>query len=242
MCESIVKHCVFCGNEISKSLISKSCGKATFCSRSCYDKSRTAHWKSIAVPCKNCGKISDDNPVSARTKRLFCSIACRNEFKMPPPVNCRVCGVFFSAIKWRKEGGYARDKTKKNCSRECLSEFMRSDQDRKDKIGLAISGENHHAWVGGSSRLTFRGHNWRSIAEGARERAGRKCEHCGLPEHQHCRKLDVHHKIPFNQMRNKTRANSPDNLEALCKSCHAKADKKWRNENQVQIVMNMFLD
>lgn len=242
MCQAIVKHCLFCGNEISKDSISKSCGKVNFCSRDCYDKNRVILWKSLAAPCKNCGKISDENPTSARSKKTFCSIACRNEFKMPPPVHCSVCDIFFSAIKWRKEGGYARDKAKKNCSRECLSEFMRIDQDRKYKIGLAISGENHHAWIGGSSKMTFRGHDWNEIAEKARERAKRKCQHCGKTEQENGRRLDVHHKTPFNQMQSKRKANLPENLEALCKSCHVKADKKWRDENQVQIVIDMFAD
>ncbi|NID14378.1 HNH endonuclease [Luteibacter yeojuensis] len=76
----------------------------------------------------------------------------------------------------------------------------------------------------------------------ARNRAGRCCEHCHMSEAEHQEKfkmrLNVNHKEPFHQHANKSLANRLSNLEALCKSCHTRADWKWRKEHPMQAVLN----
>lgn len=51
--------------------------------------------------------------------------------------------------------------------------------------------------------------------EMVRQRANGRCEICGLPEDEHCRKLTYHHKEPITEGYNK-----PDNILLVCISCH----------------------
>jgi len=156
---------------------------------------------------------------------------------------CVVCGAYFTAIKWNKRKfgfGLSRDKTRKVCSPECHHMFYRIDEERKRKISESERGEKHHNWRGGTHRMGGRGAGWTVIAEKVRKRAGYKCEHCGKAQDECGRKLDVNHIEPFHQSRNKTHANRLSNLEALCKSCHMKTEWKWRKENPVQSVLNLF--
>src|SRR5690606_19633572 len=99
-------------------------------------------------------------------------------------------------------------------------------------------------WQGGSHRLGYRGAGWPAIRRKVRERAGFRCESCGLTEADHIdrhgQRLHVNHKVPYHQ-HNKGNPNRPGNLEALCVSCHMKADWEWRRKNPVQMTLIRLL-
>ena len=71
-----------------------------------------------------------------------------------------------------------------------------------------------------------------------RERDGRRCQLCGMPESE-ClarfgRKLNVHH-IDYNR-----RNNDPTNLISLCQACHAKTngDRDYYREQLGQLAQH----
>ena len=75
--------------------------------------------------------------------------------------------------------------------------------------------------------------NWKDIALSVKEKAGWRCEQCGMqcrtPGESfdtHKRTLTVHHKdhVPENC--------ELDNLIALCPKCHLRADAEWHVKNR----------
>lgn len=75
-----------------------------------------------------------------------------------------------------------------------------------------VIGENHWNYCGGN---IYYGDGWMKIAQSIRER-DQVCQKCGKTPRDNGRALDVHHKIPARISRD----NSPENLIALCMSCH----------------------
>jgi HNH endonuclease len=76
-------------------------------------------------------------------------------------------------------------------------------------------------WRGGKA-LSY-GPGWKAIKEHVRAR-DRVCHGCGKTAELNGRALDVHHLIPFRFSGD----NSFDNLVALCRSCHMRADDHGR--------------
>lgn len=246
MCQSILRHCANCGKHTDRKPTKNRAGELcefVYCDRNCYNLHRKSIWQNNSKPCLHCGKTYE-NSDDAYSKKKFCSIACRAEFAKPKPITCIQCGVLFSAVKYgkKKDGSprYAKISDQKTCTRTCLVEFFKSDEGRKEKISKAFTGNLHPNWLGGSSSEDFRGEDWHKIAEKCRDLHGRKCKRCGMSEEENGRRLDVNHKIPFHQHKNKTQANKQSNLEALCRSCHTKTDWEYRKSNQMQICLNIF--
>jgi len=101
---------------------------------------------------------------------------------------------------------------------ECLSRGRASFKGRKapwakNNPHLFKPGFKHINWKGGVR--CWRGTEWRSLAKEIRKRDNYMCVDCGS-----CKNLSVHHIIPYRI----TKDNSFDNLETLCRSCHAKKD------------------
>lgn len=216
-----------------------------FCGRECYDKHRADIIKAErSSRCIQCGKEYIKFNASAGK---YCSMDCRTEHKRPSPINCVNCGCWFTAVKpiRRKTGvQLCVVSNAKTCGPECLSEWARINPVRKEKISKAFRAEKHPNWQGGSHYGCTRGPGWQRIAEKCRDLHGRKCKHCGMSEEDSKSRgwgrLQVNHIVPFWQWSNKTKANAQSNLEALCKSCHTKADWKWRKENAVQMTLSIF--
>lgn len=102
------------------------------------------------------------------------------------------------------------------CSHDCHNKWMAENQ----------VGPDHHQWKGGRPDY---GEGWTpKKRERVRERAGRRCEGCGMPEaellEQSNRKLHVHHKIPAKKIDDPEERNAVENLTALCIGCHRKAE------------------
>ena len=76
----------------------------------------------------------------------------------------------------------------------------------------------------------YRGPNWDTQRQRARERDGFRCQHCSAPEKPN-RQHDVHHLRPFREFnyvpgQNEAylEANRLENLVTLCRSCHLRAE------------------
>jgi hypothetical protein len=97
-----------------------------------------------------------------------------------------------------------RGTKRKFCSHKCYSK------------NISLSGS--YLWKGGKSFEIYPiGWN-NTFKEQIRYRDGYKCQLCGKPEIENCRKLDVHH-IDYNKQNI-----SEKNLTSLCKSCHIKTN------------------
>lgn len=79
-------------------------------------------------------------------------------------------------------------------------------------------GPANNWWRGGPKLNTgYRGVDWPEARRKARERDNNTCQDCStIPT----RRIDVHHKIPYEVSKD----NSLENLISLCSSCHKKAD------------------
>lgn len=195
----------------------------SFCSRACYfaHHSRRVEWQ-----CRGCGARELLKP-SAAERRVYCSRACRTKHLRPGPVHCVNCGAWFSALKWNGQRRFVVVSGVKTCSRACDLAWRSNNEDRKRKIGRAFAGDRHPNWKGGRTlldRRAYRGAGWSRIAEAARVRAGRCCERCGRSEAENGERLSVHHVVPFHNFRSSREANRPENLQALCRSCHMIAE------------------
>lgn len=249
--ESVRKHnCSNCGKEVTG--VSKSrkrngdVAENVFCNRDCYDEHRRKIKYTVKALCLNCNtEITNDTTGSNNPK--YCSWSCRTEHKKPPTYTrvCKVCHIEFCSIKYAK-GKVVKEYYRTTCSEECRIQDIKTNSDRKEKISKAFTGSNHPNWLGGSSYLNFggfRGSNWKRIRKQVIERDGFKCVHCGIEQEEHKLKykcdFNVNHKVPFHQFGGKTEhANRLSNLETLCKSCHTKADWKYRKENQMQNIFH----
>jgi 5-methylcytosine-specific restriction endonuclease McrA len=98
------------------------------------------------------------------------------------------------------------------CTRRCATATFNSTH---------LVGPNNGRWRGG--RALNYGPGWKQIKARIRER-DRVCRRCGKTPAQNGRALDVHHLDPFRFSGD----HSDDNLVALCRSCHMRADDHGR--------------
>ncbi|MBI4729844.1 MAG: HNH endonuclease [Acidobacteria bacterium] len=101
---------------------------------------------------------------------------------------------------------------RKFCSRSCA----RATYNREH-----LRGRRNGRWRGG--RAMGYGPRWKAIKEQVRAR-DRVCRSCGKTPERNGRALDVHHLVPFRFSGD----NSLENLSALCRSCHMRADDHGR--------------
>lgn len=241
--------CSECGKDVykgaSKNRSGSDCEKI-FCDRSCYDLHRSKIKENSFGNCACCGeKLGFKDHHHYKTK--YCGKSCKDEHKKSKDRHCISCGVWFSSLKWNSTiGRLVADNFRKTCSDKCFSDSIKNNQDRKDKISKAFVGSNHPNWQGGSSygNRGFRGISWRKVRLEAIQRDNFKCVHCGIGRDEHFKKygcdFNVNHIKPFFQFGgNTTLANKLSNLETLCKSCHTKADWKYRKENQIQLGLGI---
>lgn len=245
------KHsCSECGSDIvgksKKRNRDGSLSDKIFCDRHCYDSFRSKIRKIERCKCLNCNKsLTNEN---SNSNQIYCSIECRNEHKKSKDRNCINCGVWFSSLKWNSSSKrLVADNFRKTCSKECYIANIKNDEDRRKKISKAFAGSKHPNWQGGSSYLDnsgFRGSNWKMIRRKVLKRDNYKCVSCGISSDDHIKKygceLNINHIIPFHQFGGMTElANKLTNLESLCKSCHTKADWKYRKENKMQYILGL---
>ena len=86
------------------------------------------------------------------------------------------------------------------------------------KMSIAKSGKNNYNWIEDRNFLIYPDGWTDTLKESIRQRGGYVCQECGIHQDELERRLDVHH-IDYN----KNNCN-PDNLVALCRSCHIKTN------------------
>lgn len=156
-------------------------------------------------PCPICGE-----PKNPRSKTCAgCAGKGRGSLSRKQLVAriCKYCQATFRIPLWREKQGRGIF-----CSREC-----------KDKHLTTLTGGNSIRWKGGTGGHR-RGIGWWTARQWAIVRACGKCEKCGMETE----KFTVHHIKPYKKCKNDLEANSPINLIALCRSCHAKTETLGR--------------
>ncbi len=205
--ESLVhtQECVVCGDEFQVRPSGE--GKRYTCSYECKGKRRSenglpAKKRRVTKECANCGEVMSVRRSKADTKR-YCSNECYYDDSDGEVLECEWCGEEFYAYD-----SYA-DKAR-FCSQECYGKSM----------------EIH----GNAPERPPYGRGWNEDKrEAVRERDGRTCVDCGLPEEWHKRmygvKLHVHHKISPWDSDDPDVHNAMENLVTLCAICHRKCER-----------------
>ena len=153
------------------------------------------------MTCRRCGATLGS------PGRVYCSRLCKDEAqRRPASFKCGACGRTVSTYQ-------SQARKRKYCSHECY---------RKHFNGAFFSGSNNGNWRGGKA-LSY-GPGWKTIKAEIRSRDV-VCQGCGKTPEDNGRALDVHHLDPFRFSGN----NSMDNLVALCRSCHMRADDHGRS-------------
>lgn len=140
-------------------------------------------------------------------RRRFCSKSCSDRFYRVQlvPFVCESCG--------RRAWAQRRNVTRRRyCSRDCYRAHFNC---------RYLRGPNNGRWRGG--RALSYGPGWKEIRAFVRAR-DKVCRACGRTPEENGRALDVHHLDPHRFSGD----NSPDNLIALCRSCHMRADDHGR--------------
>lgn len=203
---SKAKLCIDCG--LYASQWGRRCRRCAYLAR----KNRTRSPR----PCKGCGHPLQPFPsLLARGMGKFCSRSCyaawQHRQERAQEVVCTRCGARF-----RRKSVYLRRTRRTFCSRQCARAFNR--------------GPRNAMWRGGHD--PNRGPNWRRLAAIIRDRDAHTCVRCGLSEAENGARLSVDHIVPWKYLP-KRLANHPDNLVAICKSCHTwktmVAEQRWLN-------------
>jgi 5-methylcytosine-specific restriction endonuclease McrA len=132
--------------------------------------------------------------------RRFCSKRCNDRWRCSVrtvPFSCPGCGQ--TVLLPRKKVGIQR-----YCTRACATATYNRTH---------LTGPRNGRWRGG--RILSYGFEWKKIKREIRERDG-ACKSCGKTAEQNGRALDVHHLDPYRF----SGSHSPENLIALCRSCH----------------------
>lgn len=180
---------------------------AKFCSAECRRRYgyQPEYKGKIEVPCEHCGKVLRRYPSLVKDYN-FCDAECFNAYRRRPVIKtCAVCGASFSVKR-------SEAPTRLTCGWECRVARLR--------------GHNHPSWRGG--REPYYGPNWDEQRRKARERNG-ACHRCGRTPAEIGEALSVHHIKPFREFGyvlgendNYRQANALENLEGLCRRCHAR--------------------
>lgn len=101
---------------------------------------------------------------------------------------------------------------------------------------FGLTGEDHPKWDGGDPVY---GEGWNeNKKEKIRDRHNRRCADpdCRVHEDELDEKLHVHHILPARLIDDDERRNDPDNLVALCSSCHLGKWEKLSVEEQRELM------
>lgn len=205
-----VKHkprtCIFCDKVIMpKRSDHVSCGKR--------DKAHRPNEKvpTVQALCSFCGKEFDMqtgqyNRNIREGRKVYCSRECMGEgYKDRIMVKCSECGKDFQ----RARSGVDVNSKHYFCSKVCQAK----------NLDYILRGEDHHYYVNGET-CSKRGLGWGATRRQIRGRDGYLCQICGTTEEELGKALDVHHVKPYRLFDDYKEANKPDNLIALCPSCH----------------------
>ena len=152
-------------------------------------------------PCPQCG-----HTMNSRAKLCgACSPRGRGLNAKVVTLVCKYCQEQFILPEWRYNQGRGSF-----CSKDC-----------KDKFLTTIKGQDHHKYTGRNVNAPYQGTNWKQAKRAVLERANGRCEWCGV-EFSKVKKVSIHHHIGSHKFATKDESHYPDNLSAICQSCHAK--------------------
>lgn len=233
--------CANCGNVVARTPSRRRNGAVAdrvYCNRACYDEHRSKLREERKRSCDHCGKSF----VPKKEATRFCSGVCQLAERKAKAKRCLSCKCLFTPVKYvPARGSFISYNAGKLCSSACHIQWIKSNPERKRKIGDAFRGEKHPNWQGGKTLLnnvSARGPNWQRQRSAALKRDGFKCVDCGITQDE-CRSkygkgLDVDHIIPFHNFSNYRKANSVGNLQSRCPSCHRIEEAK---RSMVQMVL-----
>lgn len=238
------KHQKFCsatcqGKAIKKDRIYKcaNCGKESnrlkpkgsnniFCNNKCYIE--FSKKEIITKQCAKCGKDVSRPDYMFKSDVVYCSSDCSSNKDVV--LTCKVCNAEFCSIQYRKannEKGFNISRPfRQVCSTKCHYEFYRTNQERKDKISFAFTGEKHPNYVNGCSsnyrvrRTEFKEVFFKKDKIKVLEKFNHSCFNCGSTE-----KLTIDHHLPFSRGGRLTESNSV----VLCLSCNSSKNAKHPN-------------
>jgi 5-methylcytosine-specific restriction endonuclease McrA len=164
------------------------------------------------VNCEMCGV-----PLRGRPRR-FCRKRCKDRWRSTVPsvpFTCAECGrtVLIPVNKGPR---------RLFCSRSCARAAFNAKY---------LRGPRNGNWR--AARALYYGREWKRIKADVRARDV-VCRNCGKTPQDNGRALDVHHLQPFRFSGD----NSLDNLVALCRSCHMRADDHGRAGSAVFLHNN----
>lgn len=141
-------------------------------------------------------------------QRKWCSKRCKNRWRRTVPTRELVCAGCGTVVLVPPARLYKRT----YCSQHCGASHYNS---------VYLRGPRNGRWRGG--KVLSYGADWKRVKQEVRER-DKVCRSCGKTPEQNGRALDVHHIDPYRF----TGDHSLDNLLALCRSCHMRADDHGR--------------
>lgn len=118
---------------------------------------------------------------------------------------CEGCGEGFYIPEWRANQGRGRFH-----SRACANRFLET-----------LKGSLNPRYTGRNTNKAYKGSVWNQARKAAIERAGGRCQKCGV-SFAKVKKISVHHLTGSHQFACLDDAHTLDNLQAICQSCHAK--------------------
>lgn len=204
-------HCRYCGTELRRIKAHVERNKNHFCDYDCYWKwmrdgnakrgEDNSLWTGgkVAVECSYCGKeLMRKKSRVERYGHQFCDMNCRDKYNRRVVV-CDNCGRVFERPVYR-----VNLDGRNFCGAKCRGEYQ--------------TGENHPLWEGGKSFEPYPISFNEQFRERIRERAGRRCESCGLTAEESTlgkiKKLSVHHLTTIKYITDE------EWCSALCKRCH----------------------
>lgn len=220
-----IHNCSYCGKEINKPTRKDSLN--TFCNRGCY----TEFSKQIIITkqCSTCGKDISRPSYVFKTDKVYCSSECTS--KKDTVLTCKVCNTKFCSIQYRKannKNGFTIIRPfRSTCSTKCHFEYYKTNQERKDKISFAFSGEKHPNYVNGCSKNgRIRKTELKEIFSLSDKRKllikfNNTCFNCGSKDN-----LTIDHHLPFSKGGRLTESNSV----VLCRSCNSSKNAKHPNK------------
>lgn len=236
-----VSFCNFCGDKF-KDIPSKN---RKYCSRECFGKD-TQNQKE--VNCSECGsKISRQINQIKRSNNFYCSNQCKRKYEELNKIECKNCEEMFkpetSKRKYCSRQCSAEDKKEiviANCS-ECGTSLETNPSYKNNYNNIFCSSNCRSTWMSRNSLFSINnpnkkdgryggfGSNWIEWRDKVRGRAEGNCENCSKSNEDNGRKLSVHHIEPRSQFINDPDrvvedSNNWENLIALCRSCHMKAE------------------
>ena len=192
--------------------------------------------------CAYCNKVFEKKVSTSlydwNNQTKYCSYPCYWKDKKRQPMKiCPQCGITFMPKDFRKAAIFCSTKCRDDSQRKPYPLCELCGETCKKHSARFCSPECKILWYRGKAVYNFVENPkssitpvdyayWKNLAEEIRQR-DKVCQHCGKTPEENGRALDVHHKIPYRI----SHIDSPDNLVALCRSCHKTADYEWQYHN-----------